>query len=70
MCLLNTSGVAERFEVEGKLLHTLSGLLIMLRVFWAGYQGDRLSLRNLEKNHLLFASNMLNIKILISVYEK
>lgn len=47
---VSTSGVAERFEVEGQLLHTLPGLLIMLRVFWTGYQGNGLSLRNLWHN--------------------
>lgn len=48
--VLITSGVAEGFEVEGQLLHTLPGLLIMLRVFWTGYQGNWLSLRNLQQN--------------------
>lgn len=48
--VLSTSGVAERFEVEGQLLHTLPGLLIMLRVLWTGNQGNRLSLRNLSQN--------------------
>lgn len=48
--VLSTSGVAERFEVEGQLLHTLPGLLIMLRVLWTGDQGNRLSLRNLQQN--------------------
>ena len=43
-----TSGVAEGFEVEGQLLHTLTGLLIVLRVFWAGDKGHRLDLGNLE----------------------
>lgn len=50
VCVLITSGVAEGFEVEGQLLHTLPGLLIMLRVFWTGYQGNWLSLRNLKQN--------------------
>ena len=43
-----TSGVAEGLKVEGQLLHTLSGLLIVLRVLWTGDQGDRLGLRNLR----------------------
>lgn len=45
-----TSCVAERFEVEGQLLHTLPGLLIMLRVLRTGNQGNWLSLRNLQEN--------------------
>lgn len=47
-----TSGVAEGFEVERQLLHTLSGLLIMLGVFWTGNQGNGLSLRDLQQNTL------------------
>lgn len=47
---VGTSGVAERFEVESQLLHTLSGLLIMLGVFRTGNQGNWLSLRDLQKN--------------------
>lgn len=52
MCFgcVGTSGVAERFEVESQLLHTLSGLLIMLGVFRAGNQGNWLSLRDLHQN--------------------
>lgn len=50
LCVLSTSGVAERFEVEGQLLHTLPGLLIMLRVLWTGNQGNWLSLRNLQQD--------------------
>lgn len=47
---VGTSGVAERFEVESQLLHTLSGLLIMLGVFWTGNQGNWLSLWDLHQN--------------------
>lgn len=52
MCFgcVGTSGVAERFEVESQLLHTLSGLLIMLGVFRTGNQGNWLSLRDLHQN--------------------
>lgn len=53
-CFLSTSGVAERFEVERQLFHTLPGLLIMLRVFRAGYQGHRLSLGNLQPSRMIF----------------
>ena len=54
---VRTSGVAEGLKVEGQLLHTLSGLLIVLRVLWTGDQGDRLGLRNLRsqlKTHRVF----------------